>query len=71
MLGVSSDASGKEIKRAFRKLALEYHPDRNKNKDAESKFIRIAAGMFLHVACVMGTLCHECHEPMTIYISRS
>eukprot|EP00041_Stephanoeca_diplocostata_P027433 m.754275 g.754275 ORF g.754275 m.754275 type:complete len:238 (-) comp23175_c0_seq24:2613-3326(-) len=43
VLGVPADATNKDIKRAFRKLALEYHPDRNKEKDAESKFIRIAA----------------------------
>lgn len=37
-LGVSKSATADEIKRAYRKLALEYHPDRNKTKDAESKF---------------------------------
>ena len=38
VLGVSRAASEEEIKKAFRKLAMEYHPDRNKNPDAEEKF---------------------------------
>ena len=38
ILSVSKNASDEQIKSAFRKKALEYHPDRNKSKDAESKF---------------------------------
>ncbi len=38
ILGVSKTASLPEIKKAYRRQALEYHPDRNKAKDAEEKF---------------------------------
>lgn len=38
ILGVPKKASLDEIKRAYRKLALQYHPDRNKTKEGEEKF---------------------------------
>ena len=39
ILGVSKSANGDEIKKSYRKLAMKYHPDRNKgNADAEKKF---------------------------------
>lgn len=41
ILGVPRDASQKDIKQAFRKLAMEYHPDRNSNYGAEAKFKEI------------------------------
>jgi curved DNA-binding protein len=42
MLGVAKNASDEEIKRAYRKLAMKYHPDRNPNKkEAEERFKEI------------------------------
>jgi molecular chaperone DnaJ len=41
VLGVSRDAAAEELKRAYRRLARQYHPDINKEADAEERFKEI------------------------------
>src|ERR671937_1067708 len=42
VLGVQKNASKEEVKNAYRKLALQYHPDRNKAAGSEDKFKEIS-----------------------------
>src|SRR5690606_23102677 len=42
VLGVDRKADEKEIKRAYRKLARQYHPDANAGKDSEARFKQIS-----------------------------
>ncbi|HRJ67400.1 MAG TPA: DnaJ domain-containing protein, partial [Alphaproteobacteria bacterium] len=43
VLGVDKKASADELKKAYRKLAMQYHPDKNQgNKEAEAKFKEIS-----------------------------
>jgi len=42
ILGVQKKASKDEIKDAYRMLAMQYHPDRNKSPEAEEKFKEIS-----------------------------
>src|SRR5215211_2736267 len=41
VLGLDRNASPEDVKRAFRRLAMQYHPDRNKEPEAEQKFKEI------------------------------
>lgn len=42
LLGISRDATHKEIKKAYRQKSLEFHPDKNKEEGAAEKFAEIA-----------------------------
>ncbi len=42
ILGLQKGASSGEVKKAYRKLAMKYHPDRSKEPDAEAKFKEIS-----------------------------
>ena len=44
LLGVPRDATENQIKKAFRRLAIKYHPDKNKDPDAQKQFVKIANG---------------------------
>lgn len=41
ILGIKQNASDDEIRKAYRKKAMEYHPDRNSSPDSQEMFIRI------------------------------
>ncbi|KAK3857275.1 hypothetical protein Pcinc_036464 [Petrolisthes cinctipes] len=42
-LGVQRSATVQQIKKAYRRLAVRYHPDKNKEEGAEEKFKQISA----------------------------
>lgn len=59
VLGVSRDATAKQIKKAFRDLSLKYHPDKHQgNADAEKRYMEIQQGnsWFYYHACLRAHL---------------
>ena len=41
ILGIKQNATDDEIKKAYRRKAMEYHPDRNSSPDSQEMFIRV------------------------------
>ena len=41
VLGVSNNCDSNEIKKAYRKLSLQFHPDRNPLEEAKSRIVEI------------------------------
>ena len=57
ILGVKKDASDDDIKKAFRKLSIKWHPDRNQgSKEAEAKFKEIAEATGVSINTSLGRM---------------
>lgn len=72
ILVVARDATERQIKKAFHRLALKYHPDRNKGADAEAKFREIAEGKcggFPQTFNVLAKHVHAAFQPSPVPIS--
>lgn len=63
VLGISANAKPETIKRAYRKLAQRYHPDRNDSSDAEAKFKLVKEAYEFLTTGISGTELFETPPP--------
>jgi curved DNA-binding protein CbpA len=62
ILGVHRNASEAEIKRAYRRLAVIYHPDKNKDPQAQEMFVAITEAYDVISDPVKATIVHQSME---------
>ena len=71
ILGVSRGAGLDEIKRAYKKKAILYHPDKNKDADASDKFIEINQAHEILRSCRCTRATHTTHSHTSHHTSRT
>ena len=69
LLGVSASATEKDIKKAYRRLALIYHPDHNPNENAAEQF-KIIHSAYIKVLRSVETQWEECDEGPSLPFDR-
>jgi preprotein translocase subunit Sec63 len=62
-LGVAADATKEQIKKAYRKLALKLHPDKNPSPDAQEKFKELS-----YMVCRCGHASHRFGRASTLIV---
>ena len=71
MLGIDVNSTQEEIKKAFRKLAIKYHPDKNPDNDTTAKFQEISNAYQILMDPIPNTrTCPLCHGIGIMVITR-